>query len=435
MHPMLTGTEDHDHPHGNSSSSAAVPEASQYSSTASLFYNFSILKEKVQQVQSLVSLLVSTDHHHDQSASIAIASMSNVIQELIVTASSMVFTCQQMSLGSCSAATPSNNAEDPHHQGRFNKVSHHPNNIGRNGHGEFDCAGETLEWFADDQSCNPTSTTTTTTTTTTCSIKEKNNNGINFISHGISNNDSVKEFSTSTGLQGFSSSPRDSNYDIIELDAADLLAKYTHYCQVCGKGFKRDANLRMHMRAHGDEYKTSAALSNPMKNVNSMTMGDNDFDTDVNAIKEDKNNPTKLLLPRKYSCPQEGCKWNRKHAKFHPLKSMICVKNHYKRSHCPKMYVCKKCNRKQFSVLSDLRTHEKHCGDLKWQCSCGTTFSRKDKLMGHVALFVGHTPVVLVNNSAVNRATNKYGKIRTTRSVHHNKLSSSLSQMQILDSR
>ncbi|XP_065866386.1 protein SENSITIVE TO PROTON RHIZOTOXICITY 2-like [Euphorbia lathyris] len=167
------------------------------------------------------------------------------------------------------------------------------------------------------------------------------------------------------------------NYDVIELDATYLLAKYTHYCQVCGKGFKRDANLRMHMRAHGDEYKTNVALRNPTKNT--------DKSTSVN--KED-------LLPRKYSCPQDGCRWNQRHAKFHPLKSMICVKNHYKRSHCPKMYVCKRCNSKKFSVLSDLRTHEKHCGDLKWQCSCGTTFSRKDKLMGHLALFVGHTSAV-----------------------------------------
>ncbi|XP_047046338.1 zinc finger protein STOP1 homolog [Lolium rigidum] len=169
---------------------------------------------------------------------------------------------------------------------------------------------------------------------------------------------------------------------IIELDAAELLAKYTHYCQVCGKGFKRDANLRMHMRAHGDEYKSKAALANPLTNK---------------LAREDAAAAAVEAAGRrnKYSCPQEGCRWNRKHAKFQPLKSVICVKNHYKRSHCPKMYVCNRCNRKHFSVLSDLRTHEKHCGDHRWVCSCGTTFSRKDKLAGHVSLFAGHEPVVV----------------------------------------
>ncbi|EEE69156.1 hypothetical protein OsJ_28295 [Oryza sativa Japonica Group] len=58
------------------------------------------------------------------------------------------------------------------------------------------------------------------------------------------------------------------------------------------------------------------------------------------------------------------------------------------------MYVCNRCGRKHFSVLSDLRTHEKHCGDHRWLCSCGTSFSRKDKLIGHVSLFAGHQPVM-----------------------------------------
>jgi hypothetical protein len=58
------------------------------------------------------------------------------------------------------------------------------------------------------------------------------------------------------------------------------------------------------------------------------------------------------------------------------------------------MLVCSKCKSKKFSVLADLKTHEKHCGRNKWQCSCGTTFSRKDKLFGHIGLFAGHTPAV-----------------------------------------
>ena len=75
---------------------------------------------------------------------------------------------------------------------------------------------------------------------------------------------------------------------------------------------------------------------------------------------------------------------------------MLCVKNHYRRSHCPKMLACSKCGAKRFSVVADLKTHEKHCGKDRWVCSCGTTFSRKDKLTGHLALFVGHAPAAAV---------------------------------------
>ncbi|XP_077221235.1 zinc finger protein STOP1 homolog [Tasmannia lanceolata] len=165
-------------------------------------------------------------------------------------------------------------------------------------------------------------------------------------------------------------------YQVLELEKEEILAPHTHLCLICGKGFKRDANLLMHMRGHGDMYKIPEALANPNK-----------------GVKVD------LVRSRRYSCPFEGCKRNQMHKKFKPLKTILCVKNHYRRSHCDKSYICSRCNRKKFSVIADLKTHEKHCGEDKWQCSCGSTFSRKDKLYGHVALFQGHTPLLNANET------------------------------------
>ncbi|XAR59694.1 hypothetical protein NMG60_11015619 [Bertholletia excelsa] len=334
-------------------------EASLRSDTrsSSLLYSLSVLREKIHQVQSLMGMLVSQDQTQtSESTALAAANMGSLLQEIILSASSMMFTCQQMSLGSTPPHINTDISQNRRVKPPENTDFSQPQvaDIGEGTRQSFYC-GETLEWYGQD-SYNTSNTNDTNTQVGRRGLPRRIDRANN-----IEDSESL--------------SPKDC--DIIELDAAALLAKYTHYCHVCGKGFKRDANLRMHMRAHGDEYKSSAALINPAKNKG----GDGS---------EDGSGSTKVA--RKYSCPQEGCRWNRKHAKFQPLKSMICVKNHYKRSHCPKMYVCKRCNRKQFSVLSDLRTHEKHCGDLRWQCSCGTTFSRKDKLMGHVALFVGHTP-------------------------------------------
>ncbi|XP_051201736.1 protein SENSITIVE TO PROTON RHIZOTOXICITY 2-like [Lolium perenne] len=330
----------------------AAPDTHAHSNA--LLYNMSVLRDKVQQLQPLVGIAVGHDGrgHVDP----VVPGASAIIQEIIAAASSMLYAFQHLCGGLGASLTSVNNmALALAQEGAV--VAHDKNGAVADVNAGAGCSGQQ----AMDQAMHQ--------------WQQQHHGGGHDETYYEIHGKSTTETAVSSSVTAFDTI-------IIELDAAELLAKYTHYCQVCGKGFKRDANLRMHMRAHGDEYKSKAALANPLTN---KLAGEDAAAAAVEAAGR----------RNKYSCPQEGCRWNRKHAKFQPLKSVICVKNHYKRSHCPKMYVCNRCNRKHFSVLSDLRTHEKHCGDHRWVCSCGTTFSRKDKLAGHVSLFAGHEPVVV----------------------------------------
>ncbi|KAL2343068.1 hypothetical protein Fmac_004353 [Flemingia macrophylla] len=119
-----------------------------------------------------------------------------------------------------------------------------------------------------------------------------------------------------------------------------------------------------------------------------------------------------------FSCPLEGCRRNRRHKKFRALKSVSCLRNHFKRSHCPKTLLCERCRKKSFAVASDLRSHAKQCrGEATWKCSCGTTFSRKDKLLGHVALFQGHLPLLQQQHQQLQEE-----KVKVNESDHHDPL-------------
>ncbi|GMJ15168.1 sensitive to proton rhizotoxicity 1 [Hibiscus trionum] len=328
---------------------------------SAMLNNLSFLEQKIHQLQGLVHLIIGSkgqvlgrpDELVAQQQQLVTADLTSIIVQLISTAGSLL-PSGKLTL---SAATPS-----LEQSGQFGGVVF-PSVQGLNdGFQPQNAGGSKVSRLPN-----------------SVDINRKNGNEQNH----ITDEEDVEE--------GESLLP--GTYEILQLQKEEILAPHTHFCTICGKGFKRDANLRMHMRGHGDEYKTPGALAKPNK--------------------ESSSEPT---IIKRYSCPYAGCKRNKDHKKFQPLKTILCVKNHYKRTHCDKSYICSRCNTKKFSVIADLKTHEKHCGKDKWLCSCGTTFSRKDKLFGHIALFQGHTPAIPSEEAKApagdgNQAANKVGSM------------------------
>ncbi|GLJ28745.1 hypothetical protein SUGI_0566580 [Cryptomeria japonica] len=145
--------------------------------------------------------------------------------------------------------------------------------------------------------------------------------------------------------------------EIVEMEEAEILAEQSHLCSICGKEFRRAGNVRVHMRSHGEQYKTREALVSICS--------------------------TAKVGRSYYSCPFQGCRHNRRHPNFKHLKSDVSVKNHYRRSHCAKIYACNNCG-KEFSLVGDLKSHANKCGRSLWRCSCTLTFSTRNKLLRHV---------------------------------------------------
>ncbi|GLJ12684.1 hypothetical protein SUGI_0195740 [Cryptomeria japonica] len=173
--------------------------------------------------------------------------------------------------------------------------------------------------------------------------------------------------------------------EVIEMEETEILAEQSHLCSICGKEFRRDGNVRIHMRSHGEPYKSQKTL--------------------ISSRPKDRRSS--------YSCPFQGCRYNKRHPSFKRLKSMVSLRNHYRRSHCAKMYTCNNCG-KEFSFVGDLKTHGNKCGHSTWQCSCSLTFSTRNKLLRHVALGRhGHKPVLSAPVATSGHGENSSGDKKT----------------------
>ncbi|KAL5992431.1 hypothetical protein ACLOJK_013349 [Asimina triloba] len=316
-------------------------------------FNLSILQQKIDSLrQSLSQSLGSHSPIAARQIDLASAEIASTVHQIIVNGAALVACSQNQSLGpgigdptAQRTSTVAGNLADGKTPDGRDPISFQTSD-------DYPFTGEIDDWFAGDSADSP-DPPDPIVVQSMASGKLKNPAELRIAELG----DGKDEIDSST--------------EIVELDMMELLVEHVHFCEICGKGFKRDANLRMHMRAHGNQFRTPEALVKPER-----------LEVDVGR---------KI----RFSCPFSGCNRNRLHKRFRPLKSAVCVKNHYKRSHCPKMYSCNRCNKKSFSVLADLKSHLKHCGECRWRCSCGTTFSRKDKLFGHVALFEGHMPAIV----------------------------------------
>ncbi|OAY68707.1 Protein SENSITIVE TO PROTON RHIZOTOXICITY 1 [Ananas comosus] len=348
-----------------------------------LMYNLSVLKDKIQQLQTLVGFLVAPSPARPEPAAVAVSGAEVVIQEIIGAASSMMYAFQQAELGSLGTSRGAIREEE---------MSPHNNHVKSAYDGSSQATSEVIDHVLHNIDASGARKGLYT------NVHEANYNC----------NNSIMSPATKAPHQrvnGSSSTKNSDKGNSTEHEAGGIVIVagrgrppgeiHANYCQVCGKGSSGTRTWRMHMRAHGDRVQDQLCTHQTPEGGNCG-----------------KGAAADCALPqREGTRPARGVQVELEATrKFRPLKSIILREESLQEKPLPQDVRLQPLQREAVSVLSDLRTPKKHCGDTKWLCSCGTTFSRKDKLMGPWRFFVGHAPCGLFWSSGEGRGEGFHGE-------------------------